>query len=62
MCRCYTCQAHCGIKKLASALVKARFAACVQLSDTLSFYTWEGNVVKDNEVRLTIKAKKAWYR
>ena len=56
-----TCADREQAEKLASALVSSRLAACVQLSDTTSFYTWKGSVEKENEVRLMIKARKVLY-
>ena len=43
-------------RKLASALVEQRLAACVQLEPALeSHYRWEGSVCAEPEVRLTVK-------
>ncbi len=56
-----TCPDKKEAKKLAADLVDNRLAACVQLSDVVSFYTWEGDACIDNEIRLVIKTRKQLY-
>jgi len=56
-----TCPDEKEAKKLAADLVANRLAACVQLSDVVSFYTWKGDTCIDNEIRLVIKTKKQLY-
>lgn len=56
-----TCPNHNEAKQLASDLIEKKLAACVQLNPIESFYTWEGNVQIDPEIRLTIKTKTALY-
>lgn len=51
--------AHAG--KLAAMLVKQQLAACVQCSEIMSTYRWQGVVETAREVRLMIKAKRADY-
>ena len=46
---------------LASGLVEARLAACVQQTPIRSTYRWEGKVVKDEEILLLIKSRTGLY-
>ncbi len=49
-------------KKIAKALVKDKFAACVNIVDGLSStYYWQGKIVEDNEVLLIIKTREDHY-
>ena len=41
---------------LASLLVRGHLAACVQIIDITSYYTWKGEVNTDSEQLLIIKA------
>jgi len=45
-------------RALASGLLKAGLAACVQLSQVDSLYVWDGAVAEDPEVRLMIKTRR----
>ena len=56
-----TCPDREQAEALASGLVSTRLAACVQLSDTVSFYAWKRKVEKESVVRLMIKARMALY-
>ena len=47
--------------QLASELVGKRLAACVQASNIISTYRWQGAVETAKEVRLFIKARQADY-
>lgn len=47
--------------KLAEMLIKQQLAACVQASDIVSTYRWQGVVETAREVRLMIKARSADY-
>ena len=47
--------------KLAEMLIKQQLAACVQASDIVSTYRWQGVVETAKEVRLMIKARSADY-
>ncbi len=47
--------------QLASELVGKKLAACVQASNIISTYRWQGSVETAKEVRLFIKAKQADY-
>lgn len=44
---------------LASAVVEARLAACVQISEVRSLYRWEGQVQQDPELLITLKTASA---
>jgi len=46
---------------LASGLVAARLAACVQQTPIRSTYRWEGKVVRDEEILLFIKTRTVLY-
>ncbi len=48
-------------RTLAGGLVREGLAACVQLTDIESFYTWQGEVHQDPEVLLLIKTREALY-
>jgi len=56
-----TCGSRSQAEKLAGALVERRLAACVQVSDVTSYYTWEGRVANDPELLLIIKTKASVY-
>jgi periplasmic divalent cation tolerance protein len=44
-------------RKIASALVEGRLAACVQIVEPItSVYRWQGNVEEEKEVLLLIKS------
>lgn len=43
--------------RLADALVGERLAACVQMLDIRSVYSWDGAVRRDDEVLLLIKTR-----
>lgn len=42
-------------QSIASALVGRRLAACAQISEIESFYTWQGSVQNEKEFRLLFK-------
>lgn len=42
---------------LALSLVENKIAACVNLSEIKSIYSWKGEIVADNEVLMIIKGK-----
>jgi periplasmic divalent cation tolerance protein len=44
-------------RRLATALVEERLAACVQMMDVRSIYRWDGAVRGDDEVLLLIKTR-----
>ena len=51
-----TCPDREEAHKLASLLVRGHLAACVQVTDIKSYYTWKGEVNTDSEQLLIIKA------
>lgn len=57
-----TCSTEADAGNLASALVKKKLAACAQIHQVTSVYTWEGEVHNDPEFRLIIKTKAALYK
>ncbi len=42
-------------KRLSGLVLGARLAACIQFESITSHYRWEGQVVGDDEVRVTLK-------
>jgi periplasmic divalent cation tolerance protein len=54
-----TCPNHAEADRMASLLVDAGLAACVQMNPIESIYRWQGVVERSAEVRLLIKAKHA---
>ena len=59
-------QTSCGTKKeaekIAKILIERNLAACVQVSETESFYRWEKELCEDKEYLLSIKTKKENYK
>ena len=49
-------------KALAQTLVKEKLAACVQIQDIESFFTWQGKVENSSEALLFIKTKSELYQ
>ena len=56
-----TCPTDDDTDRLAQGLVEARLAACVQIMPIRSVYTWEGEIHRDEERLLLIKARTALY-
>ncbi len=56
-----TCADREKAEALALELVKARLAACVQLSAVTSFYTWKQTLYQEPEIRLVIKTRTRLY-
>ena len=48
-------------KNIANILVKAKFAACVQITDITSVYEWKNKINCDEEKLLIIKTKTSLY-
>jgi len=48
-------------QKIASHLVEAKLAACVQMDEVASFYQWEGKLCQEKEFRLMIKGMSSNY-
>ena len=53
-----TCKNKREAKKIGSALVKKRLAACCNLFPIESIYRWQGKIVSDKEVVLVVKTLK----
>ena len=49
-------------RKLAKTLVEQKLAACAQISEIESFYTWENDVQNDQEFRIMFKTTKDKYK
>lgn len=57
-----TCPDKGTAEKIARCLVESNLAACVSISDGIaSIYRWQGEICRDNEVLLIIKAKASNY-
>jgi periplasmic divalent cation tolerance protein len=48
-------------RRMARALVERKLAACAQISEIESFYTWKGALEHDNEFRVLFKTTSAKY-
>ena len=48
-------------EKLAEGILSRKLAACVQMIDIRSFFLWEGELQKEDEVALHIKTTEARY-
>ncbi|MFZ5542629.1 MAG: divalent-cation tolerance protein CutA [Pseudomonadota bacterium] len=48
-------------RAMARALVERRLAACAQISEIESFYTWEGTVQHEPECRVLLKTTRERY-
>ena len=49
-------------RKLATTLVEQKLAACAQILEIESFYTWENDVQNDQEFRIMFKTTKDKYK
>jgi len=47
--------------KIASALLEARAASCVQMAPIISSYHWKGKVERADEIHMTIKTRDDLY-
>ena len=47
--------------RIASILLEACVAACVQMTPIVSTYRWKGKIERANEIRLSIKTTDALY-
>ena len=56
-----TCGSHDLAKELASRLVEANLAACVQMMPVSSTYRWKGKVMMESEYLLMIKTLSRLY-
>jgi periplasmic divalent cation tolerance protein len=48
-------------REIAAELVRRKLAACVQISEIESYYTWEGKAQHETEYRLLAKTTRASY-
>jgi len=48
-------------EKIAEILLKKKLAACIQLKEIESLYTWDGKMEKSTEVQGIIKTKEKLY-
>lgn len=53
-----TCSSKKEAKLIAKTLVKEQLAACVQIQNCESIYSWQGEICNDKEKLLNIKTKK----
>lgn len=53
-----TCCSKVEAKNIAKVLVQEKLAACIQLTEIESFYSWENEFCCDNETLLSIKTRK----
>ncbi len=53
-----TCSTKIEAKNIAKVLIDLKLAACVQLSDIESFYSWKDEFCSDSETLLSIKTRK----
>ena len=53
-----TCGSKEEAKNIAYTLISKKLAACVQLKDIESIYSWKNEICCDNETLLIIKTKK----
>lgn len=56
-----TCGSGIEAKRLATLVLKARLAACVQMIPIQSAYWWQGKITSSREVLLLIKTKRQLY-
>jgi periplasmic divalent cation tolerance protein len=56
-----TCASREEADQLATEIVENRLAACVQISEINSTYTWEGEVAQEAEFKLVIKTRRELY-
>lgn len=57
-----TCENKDDAKVIIDALLIKKLAACVQLQNIESFYTWKGRVENSNEIMIFIKTKSKLYK
>lgn len=53
-----TCSSKMEASNIARVLIYEKLAACVQMSEIESFYSWENEFCKDKEVLISVKTKK----
>lgn len=52
-----TCSGTDNAEKIIQALLSEKLAACIQVYEIKSFYSWKGNINEDAEQMLLVKAK-----
>ena len=57
-----TCSSQEEARSVASGVVERKLAACVQLSPITSYYTWQGKICREPEIRLTMKTRAGLYK
>ena len=48
-------------REIAEKVLREKLAACVQLVPIESFYTWKGEVAREDEILLLLKTREALY-
>ncbi|WP_225748624.1 divalent-cation tolerance protein CutA [Eikenella sp. Marseille-P7795] len=56
-----TCPGQAEAERIGSLLLQQRLAACVQYQAIQSQYRWQGEICRDEEIRLTIKTDTRHY-
>jgi len=56
-----TCSNDEEVRKITSALLEKKIAACIQAFPISSYYTWKGEVCNENEIALLIKCNQNHY-
>ena len=56
-----TCASRTEAKNIAKILIDEKLAACIQLSEVESFYTWNDEFCSDNEILVSIKTRKEYF-
>lgn len=57
-----TCSSQDEAHAIASGVIEQQLAACVQLNPITSYYTWQGKVCHEPEIRLTMKTRPGLYK
>ncbi|MFX4230565.1 divalent-cation tolerance protein CutA [Aliarcobacter butzleri] len=57
-----TCSSEEEAENIAKILIEEKFAACVQLSQIKSFYSWNNQFCSDKETLLNIKTRKKHFK
>ena len=61
ICVVTTLEKRTDAEKLAARLVEQKLAACVQISSCASVYSWKGQIVQEEEFKLTVKTARELY-
>lgn len=57
-----TCSSEEEAENISKILIEEKFAACVQLSQIKSFYSWDNQFCSDKETLLNIKTRKKHFK